>query len=62
MTKKYNDSQVADIIINEGLGYAVQHYLPADQIKNPELAKLWQQAEDALNSIEEILGSKLDET
>ena len=59
--KKYSDKQVADIIICEGLGYAVQHYLGADSIKNRELAAAWGRAKEALSEIEAILGNKLDE-
>lgn len=55
------DQDVADIVNNEGLGYAVQHYMGHENIKNPELASWWQKAKTSLDAIEEILGDKLDQ-
>lgn len=40
-----------DIVENEGLEYAVRHYMGADVIKNPETAKLWIEAEAALTAL-----------
>ena len=45
---KYTDRAVVCIIDDEGLGYAVEYYLNADDIKNPKLAKLWDKAQKAM--------------
>ena len=52
---KKSNQQVADIVESEGLGYAVQHYMGADAIKDPKLAALWKTAKDALDAIEAML-------
>lgn len=52
---KYTTEQVAGIVDCEGLGYAVTDYLGADSIEDPELARLWRQAKEALDEINEIL-------
>lgn len=57
--KKYSIEQVADIVNSEGLGYAVQHYMSADQIADPELKKQWGNAKVALSIIEMILQDHL---
>lgn len=44
-----------DVIENEGTGYAVQHYIDGSEFKDPETARLWTEASDALNSLEEYL-------
>jgi hypothetical protein len=57
MSKKYTLQQVADQVISEGdLGYVIQHYLYADSIENPELAKLFREAKVILDKIDKILG------
>lgn len=53
--KKYTNKQVAEIVENEGLGYAVQHYMSSEDIKDKELAKQWEVAKGALNTITNIL-------
>jgi hypothetical protein len=52
---KKSNKQVADIVEMEGLGYAVQHYLSAEQIKDQKLAAHWRTAKDALDAIEALL-------
>ena len=54
MSKK-SLQDVADIVDNEGLGYAVQDYMSADSIEDEELAKLWDEAGIILNKIDKIL-------
>lgn len=54
--KKYTDHEVAMIVEDEGIGYAVLHYMAADNCKNPETEELWNQAEIALKNLAEHLG------
>lgn len=46
--ERYSDFDARDIIIDESAGYAVQHYCDHTDFKNPETARLWKQAEEAL--------------
>lgn len=54
-SKKMGLEQVAGIVENEGLGYAVQHYMSGEDIADKKLAKLWDEAKVLLNEIDEIL-------
>ena len=56
LSAKLSPKKVGDIIEMEGLSYAIQHYISADQIANPELRKAWQDAKQALDAIEYIIG------
>jgi hypothetical protein len=58
---KKSNRQVADIVEMEGLGYAVQNYMSADQIKDQKLAALWKTAKDALDAIEAMLPASASE-
>lgn len=49
----YTNEDLAAVVDNEGLGYAVQHYLAAERIADPEVRKLWQEAADALDRLSE---------
>jgi hypothetical protein len=51
----YTRAEAASIVENEGLAYAVQHYIRADKFKDPELRRLWQAANDALDELEAYL-------
>ena len=51
----YNKDEVAEIIENEGLGYAVTEYMSSEHIEDPELATLWRIARAALQDIEDFL-------
>ena len=51
MSDKYDDFEVRDIVENEGLDYAVRHYMTADHCENPKTAELWGAAEKALNTL-----------
>lgn len=44
--------EVRDIVENEGLGYAVQHYMSAESIADPSIAKRWREAKKALDLLE----------
>ncbi len=47
--------EASAIIENEGIGYAVQHYISGEEFKDPATAKLWLNAEKALNDLKEYL-------
>jgi hypothetical protein len=51
MEKEYTNGDAADIIEDEGLGYAVQHYCSADSFKDPVTAELWDAADKALTAL-----------
>ena len=50
-----NIKEVAEIVENEGLGYAVQHYMSSDDIENKALKSLWDIASAALKAIDNML-------
>ncbi len=52
---KVSVEDIVSIVENEGLGYAVGEYLDAESIKDKTLAKLWGQAQDALDEVEHYL-------
>lgn len=43
----------------EGIGYAVQHYMSGKHIADPECAKLWDEAAAALNKLEAYFEKKM---
>jgi hypothetical protein len=49
------DEQVAIVVSNEGLGYAITGYMGSENFENKELAELWNQAKDVLDKIQNIL-------
>lgn len=51
MADMLDDFEVRDIIVNEGLDYAVRHYMGSEHIENPITKKLWDAAETALNEL-----------
>jgi hypothetical protein len=53
--KKLSDEDVAFKIDMEGIGSCIQDYLSSDRIKNPKLAKLWDEAKEKLDAITELL-------
>lgn len=55
MREKMTTREIAFKVEDEGLGYAIQHYMSGEDIEDPELARLWDQASDMLNNIERIL-------
>jgi hypothetical protein len=59
--KNYEVNDVAGIVEQEGLGYAVQHYLSAERIQDAKLADLWGRAKGLLNEIETYLEEHADE-
>jgi hypothetical protein len=55
MAPVFDDIEVRAIVEEEGIGYAVMHYMPASYCKNPETAKLWKEASDALSALKRHL-------
>jgi hypothetical protein len=47
--------EACQIIANEGVGYAVQHYIRGSEFKDPETVKLWNAADVALDNLLEYL-------
>lgn len=60
MGRTFNNEEVADIIMNEGIGYAVMDYLNPDSIEDEELRRMFIIAYSALNEIEVKLEEYLD--
>ena len=58
---KYSIEEVADIVENEGLGYAVTDYINYKVIKDEKLAGLWLKAETALYEIQKVLDHAYNE-
>lgn len=52
---KMSMQDIADVVENEGLGYAIKSYLSWKSIEDKQLAKLWKAAGDVMNKIESIL-------
>ena len=50
------NEEVADIVEQEGLGYAIQFYLDSDKIEDANLRDKWEQAKELLDEIDEDLG------
>lgn len=51
--------EVAVIVENEGIGYAVTGYLSADRIEDPDLRRMWETAREALEAISSMVGVEL---
>jgi len=43
------------IVLYEGLGYAIYSYIPAERISDPHLRKLWRKARAAMQEVIEYL-------
>ena len=52
---QYTNGDAVDIIENEGVGYAVQHYISGDYFKDPVTAALWNAADKSLKALVEHL-------
>jgi len=55
MSWKYSDADVAEIVEEEGLGYAILAHTSADRIANPKLRAAWEKAKSALQEVEALL-------
>lgn len=47
-----SNDRACQIIANEGIGYAVQHYINATEFSDIETARLWNEADIALDNLE----------
>lgn len=48
---EYTNGYAVDTIENEGIAYAVRHYIGGEYFKDPETAKLWSEADEALTKL-----------
>lgn len=48
---QYTNGAAMDIIDDDGLSYAVRHYCDGKYFKDPETARLWDEAGGALNDL-----------
>lgn len=58
MDNSVDNVDLANIIENEGLDYAVTGYLSASSIIDKEIAQAWKLAADAMDVLERLLVSK----
>lgn len=49
--KTYNNVDLANIIEDEGAGYAITDYVNAERIEDPETRALWIAAERAIGAV-----------
>lgn len=52
---KYSLEDMAEIIDSEGLGYAIEDYVNSEDIEDPRLVDLWDQATVTLAAIRHLL-------
>lgn len=52
---KYSINEVAAIIENEGLGYAIESYCSPSSIRDEDLSNMWEEARDLLIRIQEYI-------
>jgi len=52
----HSNIDAENIIENEGISYAVQHYISWKEFEDPKTRILWKNAEKALYELEEYLG------
>jgi hypothetical protein len=57
---KLSNAKAGQIIANEGIGYAVQSYISASEFSDPLTVKLWGDACNALDLLEEHLRDEID--
>lgn len=53
--RKFTNEELRDVIAEEGIGYCVFDYIPADKIEDQEVAKVWQETYDLFTRIVELL-------
>jgi hypothetical protein len=51
-----SNHEACRIIFNEGTDYAVRRYISAYEFKDPETRRLWREAGNALDELEEHIG------
>ncbi len=52
------NERAADYIENEGVGYAVQHYISAEYFKDQKTVELWDAANKALTALTTYLSEE----
>jgi hypothetical protein len=57
--EKYTIEQVADIANEEGVDYAIQHYMSGDSIEDPQLAEMWDDCRRLINKIERYIAAEM---
>ncbi len=57
---KLSNARAAQIINNEGIGYAVQSYIRGSEFSDPITVELWNSADNALCLLEEYLKEEID--
>ncbi|MFF2886674.1 hypothetical protein [Paenibacillus sp. NPDC057967] len=60
MSGKISTQTVADVVINDGMGYAIRHGISANAIEDSDLAEQWRIADSAMTKIERILLERTD--
>lgn len=58
---KYSDEEVRNIMRNEGLEYAVFHFMELDGIENDELQRLCKEMRDSRDKVEQFMIKKFGE-
>jgi hypothetical protein len=58
---KLSNAEAARIIVKEGIGYAVRSYISASEFSDPLTAKLWGDARNVLDLLEEHLRDEIVE-
>lgn len=58
--KKFTVLGVAQIIENEGLGYAIQHYMRGKDIADPKLAAMWDECRDLMDEIDRMCQREIE--
>jgi len=59
--RKLSVSEVQGVVENESLGYAIQHAINFKEIKDQDLADLWERATDLLLEIENYIEDNADD-
>jgi hypothetical protein len=54
-------SDVGSILEQEGVGYALTCYMDSDNILDPKLAKLWDEAQAAVEALEQYIKDHKDD-
>lgn len=49
--RMFDNAELADIIEDEGIGYAVQEYVDIERVTDPETRAMWTQAHFLLGAI-----------
>lgn len=52
---KLTIKEVAQRVENEGLGYTIQNYMSGKHIEDEKLSKLWDECQELMDKIEQIL-------